>query len=121
MSSDPPISLSTVMVVQDRYGGGYGRGRWWAVARGDDLFEGMTRIAWLLEHGPGSDDVTCSIFWGNPPPWIAVGDDPDAAISKLCRQEGAGTDDWAPPRWEDDPRSARWLRFVASQDKQENV
>jgi hypothetical protein len=104
MSSDPPASLYPVLVVQDRYQGIYSRGRWWAVAHGDEPFEGTTRIAWLMDTGPCGDDVTAAVFWQYAPPWIAVGPTPDAAVAKLVARPEAASDDWSPPPIEADPR-----------------
>ncbi len=104
MSSNPPARLHPVLVAEDRYQGVYSRGRWWAVAQADEPFEGMTRIAWLMDTGPSGDDVTAAVFWQHAPPWIASGASPDAAVASLIAQPGAGGDDWSPPPIEVDPR-----------------
>jgi len=96
--------LHPVFVAEDRYQGIYSRGRWWAVAQADEPLEGMTRIAWLMDTGPGGDDVTAAVFWQHAPPWIASGPSPDAAVASLIAQPGAGSDDWSPPPIEVDPR-----------------
>ncbi len=104
MSSEVPPDLYPIAVIEDRYQGVYSSGRWWAVAQSDMLLEGMTRIAWLVEYGPGSDDVTASVFWGYAPPWIAAGNTPDVAVANLIEQVGADSDEWSPPPIEADPR-----------------
>ena len=109
MSSDLPDTLHPVILVEDRYQGVYSGGRWWAVARGDEAFEGRSRLDWLVAEGPGADDVTCAVFWGMKPPWIESGPTPDAAIAKLVANPDAATDDWTAPTFEDDPRSGGWL------------
>ncbi|GGB22560.1 hypothetical protein GCM10011380_10200 [Sphingomonas metalli] len=104
MSSEVAPDLYPIAVIEDRYQGVYSNGRWWAVAQSDCMLEGMTRIAWLLEYGPSSDDVTASVFWRDAPPWIAAANTPDAAVGKLEAQIGADSDDWLPPPVEADPR-----------------
>lgn len=108
MSSDVPGDLHPVMIVEDRYQGVYGGGRWWALARGDEKFGGRSRIDWLMENGPSADDVTCAVFWAHRPPWIAAGPTPDAALQNLIASPEAASDDCTGPRWEDDRRSGRW-------------
>lgn len=108
MSSDPPIALHPIMIVEDRYQGVYSGGKWWAVAQGDEKFEGCSRIEWLMENGPGADDVTCAVFWGMKPPWIASGPTAEAALANLAADPDASTDDWTAPTFDDDPRSAGW-------------
>jgi len=110
MSSDPPAALYPVTTVEDRYQGVYSRGRWWAVARADEPFEGMTRIAWLMDAGPSGDDVTAAVFWHYAPPWVAVGHSADAAVANLMAQVGAESDDWSPPPIEADPRWRKKFR-----------
>jgi hypothetical protein len=104
MSSNVPPDLYPIMFVEDRYQGVYSQGRWWAVAKADAPLDGATRIAWLMEDGPSSDDVTAGVFWGYAPPWIAAGATADAAIAKLMTQTDADSDDWSPPPLEADPR-----------------
>ncbi|MEG3123966.1 hypothetical protein [Sphingomonas sp. GB1N7] len=106
MSSDTPTELYPIMVVEDRYQGVYSGGKWWSVACANEPLEGMFRVQWLMENGPGADDVTCAVFWSRRPPWIAAGKNPDAAIAALVAQLNAATDTWTPPAWKDDPRAA---------------
>lgn len=104
MSSAVSPDLYPIAVIEDRYQGIYSKGRWWAVAQCDCLLAGMSRLAWLQDYGPGSDDVTASVFWRLAPPWIAAGNTPDAAVANLKGQEGADSDEWSPPPIEADPR-----------------
>lgn len=76
-------SRHPVAVFADRYGGVYSGGRWLAVSRADDLFQGEMRATWVLGHGPSSDDIEAAEFWDGPPNWIAAGDTPDEAIARL--------------------------------------
>ena len=109
MSSYTPVDLHPIMVVQDRYQGVYSGGGWWAVARADDLLDGMTRIQWLMENGPGGDDVTCAVLWNRRPPWVAAAQTPDEAVAALVAQPEATTDSWTPPTWAEDPRAAGFI------------
>jgi hypothetical protein len=104
MSTPIPPALYPVLVCEDRYCGTYSGGAWWAVAEADRPFEGRSRIVWLWEHGPGSDDVTASVFWSEHPAWIAVGATPDQAIQRLLAQPGNDRDEWSSPPVERDPR-----------------
>ncbi|HEX8484434.1 hypothetical protein [Sphingomonas sp.] len=112
MSSDPPINLYPIMVVEDRYQGVYSGGCWWAVACADELLENKMRGQWLMENGPGSDDVTCGVFWSRPPPWIAAGQSPDDAVASLVAK-AHGTDESKPPAWADDPALLNYFLELA--------
>lgn len=72
-----------IVVVQDRYGGAYSRGKWLAISEADRLENGAYRIIRCLENGPHGDDSDAAEFWANPPTWIAVGQTPDEAVHKL--------------------------------------
>lgn len=76
-------ALYPIAVVQDRYNGAYSRGLWIAVADADRLENGATRIYHILEDGPHGGDTDAMFFWGSPPPWVAVGNTPDEAVSAL--------------------------------------
>lgn len=74
------------VVMQDRYSGVYSGGGWLAIACATDLTEeGTTRADFCLmsDDGPPGSDVEASMFWVDPPSWIAVGDTPDEALEKL--------------------------------------
>ena len=45
----------------------------------------MTRADFCLmsDDGPLGSDVDASMFWVDPPSWIAVGSTPDEALEKL--------------------------------------
>lgn len=86
MSSAVPPDLYPIIVVQDRYQGGYSGGAWSAIAQADRPLAGTTRIAWLMDEGPGGGDVSASDFWRDPPSWIATGDTADRAIARLMLQ-----------------------------------
>lgn len=96
MSSRASTELYPIMVVEDRYQGVYLGGRWWAVARADLPLEDMTRIAWLMDDGPGSDDITAAMFWADALRWIAAGSTADCAVATLIAQDGAAGDAWSP-------------------------
>ncbi|ARQ01444.1 hypothetical protein [Pseudorhodoplanes sinuspersici] len=72
-----------IVVIEDRYGGAYSRGIWFAVARADVIIEGQSRGAWCLDHGPNGGDIEANIFWHEPPMWVASGASPDAALLAL--------------------------------------
>ena len=93
MSSDEP-NLYPIVVVEDRYGGCYSHGRWFAIAEADKPLEGISRVNWVMENGAGSNDVTCGIFWADPPPWVAVGNTPDEAVASLRAKPDAQMNGW---------------------------
>ena len=93
MSSDH-LSLAPIVVVEDRYGGGYSGGRWLAVATADVEIEGLPRSTWVAGDGPGDGNISCALFWMEPPAWIAVGQTPDAAIDALASQADAKDNKW---------------------------
>jgi len=73
-----------VAVIQDRYGGCYSGGAWLAISEAYTPFEhGMSRVDWCLNDGPHGGDTEAMMFWIEPPPWIAVGNTPDAAFKAL--------------------------------------
>lgn len=75
-----------VVVLQDRYGGTYSGGEWLAIHDGDARLDGLPRVHWLIEFGPGSEDCEAGEFWVDPPEWIAVGSTPDSAVENLLRK-----------------------------------
>jgi hypothetical protein len=85
--------LYPIVTIQDRYAGTYSGGTWIACANGDELHEGVNRIAWLLEHGPGGNDLEATQFWNNPPGCVAVGPSSDGAIANLRRKIESSTAD----------------------------
>lgn len=95
MSMDD-LAFHPVIVVQDRYGGSYSKGRWLAVARADAPMpsQALSRIAWVMDDGPGGDDLSCAIFWTEPPPWIAAAATPDQAVAELYASGGADDGGW---------------------------
>jgi hypothetical protein len=72
-----------VAIIEDRYGGCYSGGGWLAVAEADRMFADRTRASWVLSEGPHGDDCDAMEFWADPPPWIATGPTPDAALKAL--------------------------------------
>jgi hypothetical protein len=79
-----------VVILQDRYGGTYSRGKWLALASADGLENGAYRIVRCLEAGPFGDDTEAIAFWAEPPHWIAVGDTPDQALHALYARKSSG-------------------------------
>jgi hypothetical protein len=77
-----------IAVIEDRYRGTYSGGRWLAIADADAFENGLTRVAFCVEHGPGpsGEDGDARDFWSEPPHWIAAGDTADAAIENLRKQ-----------------------------------
>lgn len=94
--SSSAIDLYPIVVVEDRYGGVYAGGAWWAVAAADTPLDGQLRVTWLMNNGPNSDDVCAATFWGQAPSWIASGATPDAAVAKVSAQACRTDDDWSP-------------------------
>jgi hypothetical protein len=83
MNEDIPPSFYPIMLLQDRYGGGYSRGQWIAIRDANKLVGLVSRATWTVEHGPSGDDINAASFWSEPPDWIAVGASPDEAIKAL--------------------------------------
>ena len=77
------IKHHPVAVFADRYGGVYSSGPWLAVSSADGLCNGEMRASWVLRQGPFGEDSEARAFWADPPYWIASGDTPEEAISKL--------------------------------------
>lgn len=77
-----------IAVVEDRYSGTYSGGRWLAIAAADAFENGLTRVAFCVEDGPGpsGQDGDAMAFWSEPPAWIAVGNTADAAIENLRKR-----------------------------------
>lgn len=72
-----------LVILEDRYGGMYSRGRFLAISRGDQLEFGTMRAAACLSAGPSGSDGEAALFWDNPPDWIAAGETPDEAMANL--------------------------------------
>lgn len=72
-----------IVIVEDRYGGLYAQGRFFALARAADPHEGETRVAFCMARGPFGDDGEAAAFWTAPPDWIAAGETPDEAMANL--------------------------------------
>lgn len=92
-SETPPLiigcdRLFPIVVVMDRYNGLYSGGLWFAVAMADTPYNALdpdpTRVSFCIEEGPNGTDEEATAFWGNPPPWIAIGESPTAAMENLC-------------------------------------
>ncbi len=80
------VEAFPIMLMQDRYRGVYSGGGWLAVAEASNMFdEANTRAQFCLisEDGPFGSDLEAGLFWNDPPPWIAVGHTPDAALQAL--------------------------------------
>ncbi len=77
-------------IVQDRYRGTYSRGEWLAIANADLHCDGQARAAWVLKAGPSGGDIEACAFWTAPPPWIAAGRSPNAALDALTRTREPG-------------------------------
>lgn len=77
------ISLYPIMVIEDRYGGGYSGGKWIAIADSTRMENGRYRIIDVLESGANGGDGDAMAFWCEPPEWIAVGNTPDEATENL--------------------------------------
>jgi hypothetical protein len=79
--------LYPIAIIEDRYSGVYSGGGWLAIANADmpavASGEYMPCVSWCLENGPHGDDTEAMVFWHDPPPWIAVGNTPDAALAAL--------------------------------------
>lgn len=83
-------NLYPVAIVQDRYSGTYSKGGWLAVANHDEAVSHEQTRWQAVEDGANGDDGSALCFWIDPPPWIAVGDTPDAAFHVLLsRDQGA--------------------------------
>jgi hypothetical protein len=105
MSSDHS-SLAPMIVIKDRYGGVYSGGRWLAVASADVEIEGRPRSIWVTEEGPSDGDISCALFWMEPPEWIAIGQTPEGAASALVSQAYAADNDWTVVAYRDRERDA---------------
>lgn len=92
MSSNIFSGLYPVAIVQDRYQSTYSNGEWLAVCRAGENEDGISRISWLLEFGPGAGDIEAADFWSSPPSWIAVGPTPDQAVANLIAKTAPGID-----------------------------
>lgn len=90
LPQDLLIKHYPVAVFADRYGGVYSSGRWLAVSSADELCHGEMRASWVLAHGPSGEDIEARDFWAHPPDWIASGDTPEDAISRLEPLHGEG-------------------------------
>ena len=77
------IKHHPVAVFADRYGGVYSGGPWLAVSSASEPCHGEMRASWVLGHGPFGEDIEARNFWADPPDWIASGDTPEEAISRL--------------------------------------
>jgi len=66
--------------------------KWLAICRAGENEDGISRIGWLLEFGPGGDDIEASDFWSSPPSRIAVGSTPDQAVANLIARKAPGID-----------------------------
>lgn len=82
-----------IVIIQDRYGGAYSKGKWIAIADADD------HVDECGASGPwDSSDVPCFTFWtsvreaweSSPQlglfDWIAVGQTPDEALANLLKK-----------------------------------
>ena len=92
MSSNIFSDLYPVAVIQDRYQGTYSNGEWLAICHAGGNEDGVSRISWLLEFGPGAGDIEAADFWPSPPSWIAVGPTPDQAVANLIAKTALGID-----------------------------
>lgn len=73
-----------VAIIQDRYNGTYSGGHWLAISEADTPEAGyVSRVAMALDDGPHGGDGDAMLFWRDPPPWIAVGSTPTAALEAL--------------------------------------
>ena len=88
MTIDMLHAAYPVAILQDRYGGGYSGGTWIAIRNADTPERGTDRLSWVAEDGPSGNDVDAADFWQQPPPWIAVGETPDAALTHLLKGDG---------------------------------
>lgn len=88
MPQDLLIKHHPLAVFADRYGGIYSRGRWLAVSSADEPCHGEMRASWVLGHGPFGEDNEARDFWADPPTWIASGNTPEDAISRLEPRDG---------------------------------
>jgi hypothetical protein len=75
-----------IVIVEDRYGGGYSGGAWFAIAQGEIDHNGTSRADWCLKFGPNGGDVEARTFWLDPPIWIAADRTPDAAVAALLKK-----------------------------------
>ena len=89
--------LWPVAILQDRYHGCYSKGAW--IAIGDferEAAPGKDRLAWASD-GIYESDGECDDFWhqvrADKIIWLAVGDTPDAALTKLIEQNQENPDD----------------------------
>ncbi len=83
MNEDIPLSFHPIMLLQDRYGGGYSGGQWIAIREANEMFETDSLAAWVVKNGPNGDDRDAAGFWSNPPDWIAVGASPEDAMTAV--------------------------------------
>ena len=81
-----------IMILEDRYNGVYSKGEWIAIARWDiPAVKTMqqTRFEKVNECANGND-IESSIFWSDPPEWVAVGDRPHHALFNLQTRNHPG-------------------------------
>ena len=93
LDNDPVMSLYPVAIIQDRYSGAYAGGAWLAIAKSDEMaqdYADRARVQYCLEDGPHGEDTVASVFWDNPPDWIASGRSPFAAVAQLMKKNGLG-------------------------------
>jgi hypothetical protein len=76
------LNLYPTEIHQDRYGGTYSGGLWyaaWMWAEGGNY----SRIEEEIANGPAGGDPDALNFWSNPPRWVAVGSTPNEALDNL--------------------------------------
>lgn len=73
-----------VVIIEDRYGGGYSGGKWLAIDAAEAMENGSYRIIRIIEGGPHGSDTEAMMFWKAPPDWITVGDFPNDALAALA-------------------------------------
>jgi hypothetical protein len=75
-----------IVIIEDRYGGAYSQGAWFAINAAYTAADVRSRIFEMLESGPNGDDFEAQEFWSEPPNWIAAGHTPDIALDALIRK-----------------------------------
>lgn len=77
-SSDVPVELYPIVIVQDRYQGIYAGGEWIAIS--GDHFNEVTEVVW------GSDGEAMGFVRLSVEKWVAVGDTPNEALERLMKK-----------------------------------
>jgi hypothetical protein len=84
MNDHIPPCFHPIMLLPDRYGGTYSGGQWLAIREASAFVGSTARVDWVLDQGPGGNDLEAAAFWTVPPDWIIARATPEAAVAALA-------------------------------------